>query len=34
MSDQVILFKDLLFYNDDNEYMKRYYERLEVRPRM
>jgi hypothetical protein len=30
----VILFKDLLFLNDDNEYFKRYYRSDEVPPRM
>lgn len=24
-ADHVILFKDFLFYNDDNDYLKRYY---------
>jgi len=33
-TDHVILFKDLLFYNDDNEYLKRYYKFDEIAPRM
>ncbi|KAM3133288.1 hypothetical protein pb186bvf_014581 [Paramecium bursaria] len=32
--DHVILFKDFLFYNDDNEYLKRYYQRSEIPQRI
>ena len=31
---QVILFKDYLFYDDDNEYLKRYYKIDEIQPRV
>lgn len=30
----VILFKDYLFYDDDSEYLKRYYKVPEVPPRL
>jgi hypothetical protein len=32
--NHVILFKDYLYYDDDSEYLKRFYTQTEVKPRV